>query len=104
MEKLKRKYVSAFTLIEMLIVLLIISVLLLLFVPNLSNQKENVKETGNAAIVKVVEGQAELYEMSHTDTASLQKLVSQGMITKEQSSAYQEYYAKHSDQTANIGN
>ena len=45
---------QAFTLIEMLVVLLIISVLLLLFVPNLTKQKDSVKETGNAAVVKAV--------------------------------------------------
>ena len=37
--KWRRKTVRGFTLVEMLIVLLIISVLMLLFVPNLSNQK-----------------------------------------------------------------
>lgn len=35
-KKLRKKSVAAFTLVEMLIVLLIISVLMLLFVPNLS--------------------------------------------------------------------
>ena len=53
MKKLKTYKVKAFTLIEMLVVLLIISVLLLLFVPNLTKQKDSVKETGNAAVVKV---------------------------------------------------
>ena len=65
MKKLKTYKVKAFTLIEMLVVLLIISVLLLLFVPNLTKQKDSVKETGNAAVVKVVESQAELYERAH---------------------------------------
>ena len=46
MKKLKTYQVKAFTLIEMLVVLLIISVLLLLFVPNLTKQKDSVKETG----------------------------------------------------------
>ena len=39
MKKLKHTRLKAFTLIEMLVVLLIISVLLLLFVPNLTKQK-----------------------------------------------------------------
>ena len=38
-KKLRKKSVEAFTLVEMLIVLLIIGVLMLLFVPNLSKQK-----------------------------------------------------------------
>lgn len=37
---LKKSKVKAFTLVEMLVVLLIISVLFLLFVPNLTKQKE----------------------------------------------------------------
>ena len=61
--KCKDKKVKAFTLLEMLVVLIIISVLLLLFVPNLSKQKESVTRTGNAAVVKVVESQAELFEL-----------------------------------------
>ena len=52
MRKLKHQ---GFTLVEMLIVLLVISILILLFVPNLSAQRTVIDEKGNAAIVKVVE-------------------------------------------------
>ena len=48
--KKKQKY-AGFTLLEMLIVLLIISVLILLFVPNLAKHKETVDKKGNEAIV-----------------------------------------------------
>ena len=68
LKKLNAVKLRAFTLIEMLVVLLIISILLLLFVPNLSKQKDSVKETGNAAVVKVVDSQAELYEMKNNKT------------------------------------
>ena len=47
MKSLRTLKVKAFTLIEMLVVLLIISVLLLLFVPNLTKQKDSVTDTGN---------------------------------------------------------
>ena len=40
LKKLNAVKLRAFTLIEMLVVLLIISILLLLFVPNLSKQKD----------------------------------------------------------------
>ena len=77
----------------MLVVLLIISVLLLLFVPNL-------KETGKAAVVKVVESQAELYELNHTnDQATLAKLIADGNITNKQAESYRAYYAKNSGET-----
>jgi len=96
-KKIKTYKVKAFTLIEMLVVLLIISVLLLLFVPNLTKQKDSVKETGNAAVVKVVESQAELYELNHTnDQATLAKLIADGNITNKQAESYRAYYAKNS--------
>ena len=41
LKKLNAVKLRAFTLIEMLVVLLIISILLLLFVPNLSKQKDS---------------------------------------------------------------
>ena len=96
---LKHKTVKAFTLLEMLFVLIIISVLLLLFVPNLTKQKDHVEKTGNAAIVKVVESQAELYEMTTGEKASLSTLASQGYITDKQVEAYNEHFAKGGEGT-----
>ena len=92
---LKKTKVKAFTLVEMLVVLLIISVLLLLFVPNLTKQKEAVNDKGKAAVVKVVESQAELYSLEKNEDANLSKLQADGRITEEQAKAYNEYYAKN---------
>ena len=92
------------SLIEMLVVLLIISILLLLFVPNLSKQKDSVKETGNAAVVKVVDSQAELYEMKNNKTASLAALVSEGQITQKQADSYNDYYTKHGGESRSVAN
>lgn len=99
MKKLVQLKAKAFTLVEMLFTLIIISILLLLFVPNLSKQKEAVKDTGGAALIKVVESQAELFELNNAGGASLSKLVEAGSITVEQSQTYKEYYAKHTDKT-----
>ena len=92
--KLKEAKIKAFTLVEMLIVLLIISVLLLLFVPNLTKQKNAVNDKGKAAVVKVVESQAELYSLDKNEEASLSKLEADGRITAEQVKAYKEYHVK----------
>ena len=89
LKKLNAVKLRAFTLIEMLVVLLIISILLLLFVPNLSKQKDSVKETGNAAVVKVVDSQAEL---------------SEGQITQKQADSYNDYYAKHGGESRSVAN
>ena len=104
LSKIKQKQVAGFTLVEMLIVLLIISVLILLFVPNLSKQKEAVKNTGNGAVVKVVNSQAELYKLDHTDEATLSKLVSNGNITQKQADTYNEYYTKNTTETRELAN
>ena len=96
MKSLRTLKVKAFTLIEMLVVLLIISVLLLLFVPNLTKQKDSVTDTGNRAVVKVVESQAELYELKNTgDQATLSKLVAAGNISQKQADSYKAYYGKN---------
>ena len=94
MIKLKKAKAQAFTLVEMLVVLLIISVLLLLFVPNLTKQKDAVDDKGKAAVVKVVESQAELYSLDKNEDASLSKLQADGRITAEQVKAYKDYHAK----------
>ena len=85
--KKKQKY-AGFTLLEMLIVLLIISVLILLFVPNLAKHKETVDTKGNEAIVQIVESQIELYKQEKNRTPSLNELVKEGYITKEQLDKY----------------
>ncbi len=89
-KKLRKKSVEAFTLVEMLIVLLIIGVLMLLFVPNLSKQKEAIHEKGDAAVVKVVESQKELYEVKTGKEATIKDLVKEGFISQEQAQTYNE--------------
>ena len=89
MRKIVKKY-AGFTLLEMLVVLLIISVLILLFVPNLSKHKESVDKKGQEAIVKIVETQMDLYEMEKNQKGSIDKLLSENYITKEQYDKYNE--------------
>ncbi|HEM5037504.1 TPA: prepilin-type N-terminal cleavage/methylation domain-containing protein [Streptococcus suis] len=88
MKKLVEMKVKGFTLVEMLVVLGIISLLLLLFVPNLSKQKDAVQEKGNAAVVKVVESQMELYELEHDEEAMVADLQVKGYITEKQAKQY----------------
>ncbi|NQN49297.1 prepilin-type N-terminal cleavage/methylation domain-containing protein [Streptococcus suis] len=88
MKKLVEMKVKAFTLVEMLVVLGIISLLLLLFVPNLSKQKEAIKESGGTAVVKVVESQMELYALEHDKEATVADLQAAGYITEKQAEEY----------------
>lgn len=63
MKKKRTPYYSGFTLIEMLIVLLIISVLVLLFVLNLSRYRNHVDQESREAIIQLVDTQKELYAL-----------------------------------------
>ena len=96
--KLERGTVRAFTLIVMLIVLAIISILILLFVPNLIKEKAQVQKTGEAAVVKVVESQAQLYELDHDDIPTLTTLMSAKLISEKQKESYDDYYAQNKDE------
>ncbi|HEM3548209.1 competence type IV pilus major pilin ComGC [Streptococcus suis] len=88
MKKLIEMKVKGFTLVEMLVVLGIISLLLLLFVPNLSQQKDAIQKKGDAAVVKVVESQMELYELEYDKEATVADLQAAGYITPKQAEQY----------------
>lgn len=97
MKKLLKMKKKGFTLVEMLVVLGIISVLLLLFVPNLSKQKEAVRKKGDQAVVKVVESQMELYELEHDKKATVADLQSAGYVDKKQAEEYEKAKASNPD-------
>ncbi|MFC4320747.1 competence type IV pilus major pilin ComGC [Litchfieldia salsa] len=54
---------KGFTLIEMLIVLLVISVLLLIAIPNVTKHNSFINEKGCKAFLKTVEAQVQAFEM-----------------------------------------
>lgn len=70
---------DAFTLVEMLIVLMIISILIILIVPTISDSKDTINEKGCQALTAVVQTQVELY---HFDEGSYPSDVEE-LITAE---------------------
>ena len=64
-----------FTLIEMMIVLLVISVLLLITVPNVTKNNSTINEKGSEAFIKMVEGQIQAYEMENQKIPTLEQLL-----------------------------
>ncbi|MGM8214105.1 competence type IV pilus major pilin ComGC [Bacillaceae bacterium W0354] len=68
---------SGFTLIEMLIVLLVISVLLLITIPNVTKHNSVINDKGCEAYIEVVQAQVELYKLDHQgkEPTSLSQLV-----------------------------
>lgn len=84
-----KKYIAnekAFTLIEMMIVLLVISVLLIIAVPNISKHNSNIKEKGCEAFLKMVEAQVQSFEMEKQRLpGDLAELITEGYLKEEQS-------------------
>ncbi|CDQ39673.1 competence type IV pilus major pilin ComGC [Virgibacillus salexigens] len=75
-----------FTLIEMLIVLMIISVLIILTVPNLSKRSQEVSNKGCDALLAVVQAQVDAYYTEHNSyPISLESMIP-AYINEEQTS------------------
>jgi len=80
-----KKTRKAFTLIEMVIVLFIISLLLLIMIPNLAAQRKNADTRSEEAFKTTIRTQKELYEDNHDGaTPTLNKLEDEHYISKKQ--------------------
>lgn len=75
---------SGFTLVEMLIVLSIISVLIILIVPNLGKSNQEVHKQGCDALVSIVQSQVQLYYFENGDYPNIDELVTGNYITEDQ--------------------
>lgn len=76
---------KAFTLIEMLIVLLIISMLILLIVPNLMDKSKNVHAKGCRALVDLVQSQVIAFQLDEGRLPNdLTELVDTNYIKEDQ--------------------
>ncbi|WP_025729574.1 competence type IV pilus major pilin ComGC [Atopobacter phocae] len=80
---------AGFTLVEMLIVLFVVSLLLLLIIPNVSKQKDTIESQGDRALIKVYEAQREIYLLDNAQQNSVtpDDLLEADLITKEQAEA-----------------
>lgn len=76
---------KAFTLIEMLIVLLVITVLLLLIIPNITRKTESIHDHGCDALVQLVQAQVVAYELDKGSLPTkLDDLVKDNYISNDQ--------------------
>lgn len=71
---------KGFTLIEMLIVMLIITVLIAIAIPNVSKQTSAVDDKGCKAFVQMVQGQVESYRMDLKAVPTVTELVDEGYL------------------------
>lgn len=72
---------KGFTLIEMMIVMLVISVLLIITIPNVTKHNSNINKKGCDAFVKMVQSQVQSYEMEHGTLPSIENLITDKYIT-----------------------
>jgi competence protein ComGC len=76
---------KGFTLIEMLIVLMIVSILMILIIPNLGNKSKEVQSKGCEALVSVVQTQVDAFYLEHyTYPTNLEELVETNYLRENQ--------------------
>ncbi len=80
--KLKKK--DAFTLVEMILVLSIVTLLVLITIPNIARKKEIINEVGCDALIEVVNSQILVYELSNGNISDINELVKDGYLTESQ--------------------
>jgi prepilin-type N-terminal cleavage/methylation domain-containing protein len=72
---------KGFTLIEMMIVMMIISILLIITIPNVSKNNSVVKDKGCSALVKLAEAQVQAFEIEKgVLPVSLDELMLEGYL------------------------
>lgn len=71
---------NGFTLIEMMIVMLIISVLLIITIPNVTKHNSNINNKGCEAFVKMVQAQVQAYQMDKNEIPTLDDLEEAGYL------------------------
>jgi competence protein ComGC len=76
---------KGFTLIEMMIVLVVISILLIVTIPNITKHNSKINDTGCEALTKMVQAEVQSYYMEHKAyPESMAKLKEENYITEEQ--------------------
>lgn len=77
---------KGFTLVEMMVVLLVISVLLIITIPNISTHNANINDKGCKAFVKMVEAQVQAYHIENQKyPLTVQELVDKGYLKSGES-------------------
>jgi competence protein ComGC len=74
---------KGFTLIEMMIVMLVISVLLMVTIPNVAKHNSNINNKGCDAYVKMVQAQVQAYEMDKNEIPTLDDLKTEGYLKND---------------------
>lgn len=94
---------EGFTLLEMLLVMVVISVLLLLIIPNVVKQRSSVQDKGCGAYVKSVEAQVQAYQLEHNKIPTVNDLVNDKYITSSTCPKGEPIIISTDDGTVSVG-
>jgi competence protein ComGC len=76
---------NAFTILEMMIVLLIMTIILLVTLPNIQQKEKIIRAKGCESLVEIVNSQILLYEIEHDQTpGSVYDLIAEGYLKEDQ--------------------
>jgi|SRR5699024_5825611 len=70
-----------FTLIEMLVVLLIISMILLIVIPNVTKHSSTINDKGCEALKSMLATQVQAYEIEHNEDATISEMKKEGYLS-----------------------
>jgi len=71
---------KGFTLIEMLIVLLVITILLLITIPNVTKHNSSIQKKGCDGLINMVQAQVSSYQIDHKEIPTIEELKSEGYL------------------------
>ena len=74
---------KGFTLVEMMIVMLVISVLLIITIPNVAKHNTNINTKGCEAYVKMVQAQVQSYIMEKNKVPTMENLITDEYLIKD---------------------
>lgn len=76
---------NAFTVLEMMIVMLVVALLLLITLPNIQQKEKIIRSKGCSALLDIVNSQVLLYEIDHDETPSnISQLIDGGYLKQSQ--------------------
>jgi competence protein ComGC len=83
MEEFRMKNEKGFTLVEMMIVMLVISVLLIVTIPNVARHNTNINTKGCEAFVKMVQAQVQSYIIDKNKVPTMSDLISDNYLIED---------------------
>ena len=90
---MNKEHKKAFTLIEMLVVLVVVALLMAIIIPNISGQRDRINQQAMTNMSEVIQTQMTTYELAEgAAPTTLDDLLTKGYITQKQSKKAEELF------------